>query len=127
MSSRSFPAGQVLKARLSAESVIVVGLIAWWLTSMNLPDTVFPSPVNVFIRMSELAVDREFWTNAGVTGGRILAALIIATVCGTAIGLLPRYVPWTRGIVDDVLIPFFTSFPAVAWAILGAVWFGMSP
>ncbi|MGO4842282.1 hypothetical protein AB4144_59450, partial [Rhizobiaceae sp. 2RAB30] len=68
----------------------------------------------------------EFWSNAAITASRILAAVVLATLIGTAIGLLPRYVPWAGGIVDDVLVPFFSSFPGIAWAILGTVWFGVT-
>ncbi len=28
--------------------------------------------------------------------------------------------------MNDVLVPFFTSFPAIIWAILGTVWFGLT-
>jgi NitT/TauT family transport system permease protein len=114
-----------LAARLSAEMVVVLGLVAWWLTSVKFPPTVFPSPGNVLTMLGSLALEADFWLAAATTGGRILTAVLIATFFGSAIGMLPRYVPWTRGIVDDVIIPFFTSFPAVAWAILGSVWFGV--
>jgi sulfonate transport system permease protein len=39
---------------------------------------------------------------------------------------MPRYFPVTGGIDDNVLVPFFTSFPGLAWAILGTVWFGVT-
>ncbi len=117
----------ILTGRLMAEGLVVAALFIWWLTAQQLPDTVFPSPVNVFVELGRLATDAEFWKGAAITGGRVLGAVIAAVVIGTLIGLLPRYVPWTQGIVDDVLIPLFNSFPAVAWAIIGSVWFGVTP
>ncbi|MCW5771247.1 MAG: ABC transporter permease subunit [Rhodospirillaceae bacterium] len=116
-----------LTGRLLAEGLVVFGLFAWWLTAQQLPDTVFPSPVNVFTELGSLAASGEFWSAAGITGLRVLVAVVSAIVIGTALGLAPRYVPWTQGIVDDVLVPLFTSFPAVAWAIIGSVWFGVTP
>lgn len=116
-----------LTARLIAESLVVLALFAWWLTALQLPGSIFPSPVNVFVELGNLAVDPEFWNAAAATALRVLTAVVAAVVIGTALGLLPRYVPWTQGIVDDVLVPLFTSFPAVAWAIIGSVWFGVSP
>jgi NitT/TauT family transport system permease protein len=126
-SSRRSAATQAVAARLGAESLVLIGIFGWWLTSLKFPVTVFPSPANVFIELGHLAIDPEFWINAAITGSRVLAAVLAATFFGTVLGLLPRYVPWTRGIIDDVLIPFFNSFPAVAWAILGSVWFGITP
>jgi len=128
MSSRvSLGTGNALRSRFIAEGLVVLALFAWWVTAQQLPDTVFPSPLNVFAELGDLAIDPEFWKAAAITGGRVLLAVVAAVVAGTLLGLLPRYVPWTRGIVDDVLIPFFNSFPAVAWAILGSVWFGVGP
>jgi len=104
----------------------VLGVLIWWLTSLQLPDAVFPSPLNVFAQMGTLVTEREFWAAAGSTGFRVLVAVLAAVFIGTTLGLLPRYFPWTGGIVNDVLIPLFTSFPAVAWAIIGSVWFGVN-
>jgi ABC-type nitrate/sulfonate/bicarbonate transport system permease component len=109
-----------------AEGLVLLALFAWWLTSQQLPGAVFPSPVNVFVELGHLAVDPVFWNAAGVTALRVLVAVVAAVVLGTVLGLLPRYVPWSQGIVDDILIPLFNSFPAVAWAIIGSVWFGVN-
>jgi sulfonate transport system permease protein len=74
----------------------------------------------------ELATSVVFWSNAAATGTRVLLAVTIATIVGSLIGIMPRYIPWTRSIVDDILVPFFTSFPGIAWAILGTIWFGVT-
>jgi len=117
---------RALTARFLAEGLVVLAVLIWWLTAQQLPEAVFPSPVNVFAELGNLAVDPQFWNAAGVTALRVLTAVLAAVVIGTTLGLLPRYIPWTGGIVDDVLIPLFTSFPAVAWAIIGSVWFGVT-
>ena len=109
------------------ESVVVLALVGWWLTSAHLPASVFPSPPGVAAELLRLFQDGEFWINAAVTGTRVIAAVVVAALLGTAVGLAPRYLPWSRGIVDDLLIPFFNSFPSIAWAILGTIWFGISP
>jgi NitT/TauT family transport system permease protein len=115
-----------LTARFLAEGLVVLGVLIWWITSLELPSSVFPSPLNVFAQLGVLVTEREFWAAAGSTGFRVLIAVLAAVVIGTTLGLLPRYLPWTGGIVNDVLIPLFTSFPAVAWAIIGSVWFGVN-
>jgi NitT/TauT family transport system permease protein len=85
-----------------------------------------PSPLKVFWELVRLSTDAAFWQNAAATGSRVVLAVIIATIVSTAIALVPRYVRFTEGIVDSVLVPFFTSFPAIIWAILGTVWFGLT-
>jgi NitT/TauT family transport system permease protein len=118
---------RAIAARFLAEGFVVFGIFVWWLTAMQLPAAVFPSPVNVFGELATLATEAEFWAAAASTGLRVLIAVLAAVLVGTTLGLLPRYLPWTGGIVNDVLIPLFTSFPAVAWAIIGSVWFGVTP
>lgn len=112
--------------RLVSDLLVVAVVLAWWLTSRALPEGVFPGLGAVGSAVLDLAVSADFWSNAGITGLRIFAAVVLATFIGTAIGLLPRYVPWFGGIVDDVLVPFFSAFPGIAWAILGTVWFGVT-
>ncbi len=119
-------AKQAVAQRLVAELFVVAAIAAWWFTAAQLPANVFPSPLKVFWELVRLSTDADFWRNAAATGSRVVLAVIIATIVSTALGLLPRYVRWTGGIVDDVLVPFFTSFPAIIWAILGTVWFGLT-
>jgi ABC-type nitrate/sulfonate/bicarbonate transport system permease component len=116
----------MLAQRVVAELFVLGAILAWWLTSVQLPPNIFPSPVKVFWELARLSTDAEFWGHALATGSRVLLAVILATIVSTALGLLPRYVPWTGGIVDDVLVPFFNSFPSIIWAILGTIWFGLS-
>src|SRR5262245_46590745 len=119
-------ARQILAQRVVAELFVAAAILAWWLTAIQLPPNVFPSPLKVFWELVRLSTDAEFWGNALATGSRVFFAVVLATALGSALGLLPRYLPWTGGIVDDVLVPFFSSFPAIIWAILGTVWFGLS-
>ncbi len=120
------PAGSRRLGRLLAELLVVIAIIGWWLTARTLPDGIFPSPAGVAVVLSQLLVDPNFWANAGATALRVSLAVAIATPIGTMLGVLPRYVPATGGVVEDVLIPFFGAFPSIVWAILGTVWFGVT-
>jgi sulfonate transport system permease protein len=113
------------RSRLYADLLLVAAIVAWWLTSLSMPE-VFPGLGSVIRAVIELATSGTFWSNVGITALRIAVAVILATLIGTVIGVLPRYLPWVGGIVDDVLVPFFSSFPGIAWAILGTVWFGVT-
>lgn len=112
--------------QLVANGLILLAVLAWWLTSLVFPPRVFPSLGMLASALYELITSSEFWLNAAITFGRIVLAILAATFVGGLIGILPRYLPITRGIVDNVLVPFFSSFPGLAWAILGTVWFGVT-
>src|SRR6187397_2286942 len=99
MSSSERTAGQALTQRLVAELFVAAAILAWWVTSVQLPPNVFPSPLKVFWELVRLSTDGEFWGHAAATGSRVVLAVILATIISTALGLLPRYVPWTGGIV----------------------------
>lgn len=118
--------GRYTSDRMIADALIVVVLLLWWATSRSLPEGVLPGLGEIGAAVLDLAISGDFWANAFMTALRVVLAVCIATVVGGAIGLLPRYVPWTGSIIDNVLIPFFTSFPGIAWAILGTIWFGVT-
>jgi NitT/TauT family transport system permease protein len=124
--TKGFHSASAWRQRVVAELFVAAAVLVWWVTSKQLPPSVFPSPYSIFFEMVRLSADGEFWWNAAATALRVLCAVAVSTVLGTALGLLPRYFKWTGGIVDDVLVPFFNSFPAIVWAILGTVWFGLS-
>ena len=107
-----------LQARLVAE-----GLSCWrcWCGGSRRsasPIPVFPSPVNVPVGPAASRAT-EFW-KAPESPGACVGAVAAAVIFGSLLGLMPRYLPWTRH-VDDVLIPLSTP-SAVAWAIIGSVW-----
>ncbi|MGY5775228.1 ABC transporter permease [Rhizobium sp. LEGMi135b] len=113
--------------RIYADGLILFAILGWWMTSASLPTGVVPSLYDIAFAASDLASSMDFWLNAASTMLRVLTAVLLATLIGGGIGILPRYLPAFRIIVDGVLVPFFASFPGIAWAILGTVWFGVGP
>jgi sulfonate transport system permease protein len=121
-SSKGFYSGE----RAVADFLVVAVVIVWWLTARSMPQDVFPGIGRIAQAFFGLGASGEFWINAGTTALRIVGAVCIATFVGTLLGILPRYIRWTGGIVDNILVPFFSSFPGIAWAILGTIWFGVT-
>lgn len=112
--------------RIVAEAFVVAAIAGWWLTALAFPNEVLPSPPEVFRQLGSMLIDPAFLKNVAATAVRVFIAVIIATVIGTALALLPRYVDWTHDIVHAIAKPVLTSFPSVGWAILGTIWFGVS-
>lgn len=126
MSDKSLANGLFGRQALVANAFLLLVVVGWWLTSQQLPERIFPSIGTIARTLAAFSVDPNFWVNAAITFGRIVVAIVAATLVGGLIGIMPRYVPATSGIVDDILVPFFSSFPGLAWAILGTVWFGVT-
>lgn len=118
--------GYYSREKALADLLVGFAILAWWLTARGMPEDVFPGIGSVTRAFLSLGVSYDFWSNAGVTAIRIFGAVALATIAGSLIGIMPRYVPWTGSIVDSILVPFFSSFPGIAWAILGTIWFGVT-
>ncbi len=112
--------------RLTADLLVLLALFAWWLTSLKLPERVFPSPLAVTKTLASFPFEADFWMHMAMSGLRVMLAVVLATVIGSVVALLPRYFDWTASIVDDVLVVFFSAFPGIVWGILGAIWFGFT-
>jgi NitT/TauT family transport system permease protein len=71
------------------------------------------------LRWGELS--GETWTSMG----RIVLSVALAMAIGGGLVLLASLFPVTRQLVGERILPFFNSVPALGWAILGVIWFGV--
>ncbi len=115
-----------LATSAAADLLVVLALLGWWLTSRTLSPDIFPSPAGVLATLVHLPLEDGFLFNAAMSALRVVMAVVISSALGTAIALLPRYFPWTRMLIERVIVVVFNSVPGSIWAILGAVWFGLT-
>jgi len=104
---------------------LVVGLVVWQVVSLFFLPVFLPGPEVLVERMVEIYRAPSAFGVVGVTLARILEGFALAMVVGTGLGL-------AMGLKRDVEI-FFDSwimvlltFPAVCWAFLSVLWFGLS-
>ena len=104
---------------------LVVALVIWEIISLFFPDIIVPGPVTLVQRMMVIYADPASYVVVGHTLLRIFEGFAISMILGTAFGLM-------MGLKRDVEI-FFDSwimvmltFPAVCWAFLSVLWFGIS-
>lgn len=104
---------------------LAVGVLAWEGLSLFFLPVIFPGPVALFDRMVEIYSDPASFVIVGKTLLRIFEGFVISMLTGTAFGLL-------MGLKRDVEV-FFDSWimvlltmPAVCWAFLSVLWFGIS-
>ena len=113
-------------SRVVADGFLLLVLALWYLSSLRLPEFVLPNPVTVFTLTARLFVDPTLVVHTAVSLGRVVASVLLALVIGSGLVLAARYLPLSRLLVGNRLIPFFNSFPSLGWAILAVIWFGVS-
>lgn len=66
----------------------------------------------------------EFWEHFLVTIQRFSIGLLVAFVVGVVLGLAIGSIDFVRGLLNDVMLVFL-ALPAVIWAFLTVMWFGL--
>lgn len=116
-------------ARISA---YLVFLIIWQLVALIVPRAPGPGPVFSFIWIevtggSHGGVLRgQFWGHFAITLQRFGLGLAMAIVSGTLLGILIGSLPLARALLNDTLLVFL-ALPAIIWAFLTTMWFGIGP
>lgn len=109
---------------LLAIGVPLLVLAWWWYASLTALPVDLPPPGVVFARTADLlfgAESYQTWTSMA----RIVASVVLALVIGALLVFMARLWPATEKLVGSVIVPFLNSVPALGWAILGVVWFGV--
>ena len=109
-----------------AEGLVVAAVLGWWGLSRGMPDYVMPGPQTVLIALVRLFVDPGFLGHTLASALRVVGAVVISTLIGGALALLPHRYPVWDVVVHERVKPFLNSFPSVGWAILALIWFGSS-
>ncbi|MDT0183948.1 ABC transporter permease subunit [Microbacterium sp. ARD31] len=102
----------------------VLLLVWWWLAAPYASPADLPEPGAVLNDVVSLLIGPDAyhtWTSLI----RIFAAVLFALIIGSFAVFLTRVLPISETLVGAVLLPFLNSVPALGWAILGVVWFGV--
>jgi NitT/TauT family transport system permease protein len=116
-------------ARLSA---YLAFLIIWQFVALIVPRAPGPVPVFTFIWIemsggSHGGVLRgQFLEHFVVTLQRFGLGLAMAVVSGALLGILIGSLPFFRALLNDTLLVFL-ALPAIIWAFLTTMWFGIGP
>jgi NitT/TauT family transport system permease protein len=104
---------------------VACGVLLWQGISLFFLPIIFPGPLELLDRMIAIYSNPESYVEVGRTLLRILEGFAISMLTGTAFGIL-------MGLKRDVEV-FFDSWimvlltvPAVCWAFLSVLWFGIS-
>lgn len=100
-------------------------IVAWEAISLLFLPVFFPGPIVLLERIVAIYGDPASYAVVGATLVRIFEGFAVSMLIGTALGLLMGL---RRGIeiFFDSWIMVLLTFPAVCWAFLTVLWFGLS-
>lgn len=121
-----------LSRQLTLSLATLTALLAlWWLaTALQLITPLFlPSPQQVLRQLLTIAsaqgfMDATLWQHLAASLGRILLALLAATLIGVPTGIAMGLSATARGILDP-LIELYRPVPPLAYLPLMVIWFGI--
>lgn len=129
-SSGRFVLSRRAKDALTFVSVIIVGVLAWYVVSASgaFPSYAVPSPTAVGQAFTALAKEgfggQSLISDIGVSLFRLAAGFLVATVIGIPLGIAMARITWVYNAVDP-LVEFFRPVPPLAYIPLLVVWFGI--
>ena len=132
------PRTRVLKLRwplsrhltLSLATLLVLLAIWWAVAAAHWVSPLFlPAPGQVLNKLLTIAspqgfMDATLWQHLAASLGRIVVALLAATIIGIPVGIAMGLSPTVRGILDP-LIELYRPVPPLAYLPLMVIWFGI--
>lgn len=114
-----------LTTALPALLTIAACIVAWKIVSLFFLPIFFPGPAVLVERMAVIYGDPASYVIIGETLARIFEGFAASMLIGTALGLLMG-LRRNIEIFFDSWIMVLLTFPAVCWAFLTVLWFGLS-
>ena len=112
-------------------ATLAVLLVIWWAVAAAhwVSPLFFPPPGQVLNKLLTIAspqgfMDATLWQHLAASLGRIVVALLAATLIGIPVGIAMGLSPTVRGILDP-LIELYRPVPPLAYLPLMVIWFGI--
>ncbi|MGZ0750775.1 taurine ABC transporter permease TauC [Kluyvera sichuanensis] len=115
---------------LSLATLLVLLVIWWAVAAAHWVSPLFlPTPGQVLNKLLTIAspqgfMDATLWQHLAASLGRIVVALLAATIIGIPVGIAMGLSPTVRGILDP-LIELYRPVPPLAYLPLMVIWFGI--
>ena len=101
------------------------GIVVWKIVSLFFFPVFFPGPVLLLERMAAIYSNPASYAVFGQTLARIVEGFAVSMVIGTAFGLMMGLKRSVEVFFDSWIMVLLT-FPAVCWAFMSVLWFGLS-
>ena len=102
-------------------------LVAWQLAAMALAaaypygNLLLASPMDVLLRLGQLAVTSAFWQTVGWSAVRIFGGFFLSTALAVVLASLAAWKPWFRELMAP-LAAAIKAVPVASFIILALVW-----
>lgn len=100
-------------------------LLVWKAVSLFFLPTFLPSPMDLLARIVGIFSHPSAYLIIGKTLERVVAGLILSMLIGASIGLIMGLRRSVESFFDSWIMVLLT-FPAISWAFLSVLWFGIS-
>jgi NitT/TauT family transport system permease protein len=104
---------------------IAGALVVWEVISLSFSPVFFPGPGVLLERIVQIYSEPSSYVVVGQTLARIFEGFVISMALGMAFGLLMGLRRSIEVFFDSWIMVLLT-FPAVCWAFLSVLWFGLS-
>lgn len=104
---------------------VIACLVLWQAISLFFLPVFLPGPFVLLERMITVYGDPASYVVIWQTISRIFEGLVLCMIIGTAVGLLMGLKRDIEAFLDSWIMVLLT-FPAVCWAFLAVLWFGLS-
>jgi NitT/TauT family transport system permease protein len=116
---------KTIKRMLPGALTLAVCVVVWKVISLFFFPVFFPGPAVLLERMITIYSNPASYVVVGQTLARIFEGFVISMVVGTAFGLLMGLKRNIEVFFDSWIMVLLT-FPAICWAFLSVLWFGLS-
>ena len=106
-------------------ATILVSLVLWQVASLFFIPVFLPGPLYLLDLIVEVYSDPESYSVIWKTLVRIFNGLVLSMFIGTGIGILMGIKKHFESFMDSWIMVLLT-FPAICWAFLSVLWFGLS-
>lgn len=116
----------LLRPGLFPGLISFIGLLLVWkaVSTFFLP-TFLPAPMELVGRVVDLLGQSRVYLVIGKTLERVLVGCILSMLIGTLVGLVMGRRRMVEGFLDSWIMVLLT-FPAISWAFVAVLWFGIS-
>ena len=112
----------MIKKRKIALWAVAFWLIFWEIASISIgQEILLVSPVDVLIKIKELAFEGEFWNAIGFTIVRIIGGFLLAVVLGVVLAVVSVRYKYIRELLEP-FIRTVKAIPVASFIILVLIW-----
>jgi NitT/TauT family transport system permease protein len=113
-----------IRRRLYRHGALALVVIGWWVLSLFYPPDIVPGPLQLLKLIWQIVSVPGSWVIILTTLARILFGLVLSMLIGVPIGIAMGSRDFAERFLRSWIVVLL-GMPAVAWAFLGVLWFGV--